>query len=268
MASALPADHTADYILGESLRREPGFEVFDAKEAGTLSPCFVHRINYSASIHKTALQQALVSLRRYGHLHHPRTPRIVDAWKTDHHLCVVEYKVPTRLFNASNNNPFQSGSHHKPNEVIEATLSLVSAMHLAEVVHGSVRPEVFGIGPLGKFYLADTGLDETVSEMIASAGGDFRLSQNMLARDVAAWAYWMMSLMLGEPVLRNPPEDNWDEYNFKEADNRARRVLRKPEGHAFFMDCLHGYGLASPKFDTATDALRAWHKQRLWSAFV
>lgn len=259
-------DRSQDYETAETVQTGPGFEVFRAKERGTGSPCFLHRMNFDKGIGDTLLQSALSIVKRYGMLHYARTPRLADAWVGDGFLAAVEFKTEARPLDLTSNNPFQTGRRESAARVMESTLALLCSLHYLGIVHGELVPNSFGIGPLGKLYLVDSGLDRSIVECFRKSNEDmFMLSTNLLGEDVARWAFAVLSLYSGGPLLDDGLDDKWDEYHFRRAKDRVGKILPREEAANFFMDALLGFGTGEPRFDSATDAMREWYSKRIWS---
>jgi serine/threonine protein kinase len=260
-------DQSSSYEPAESVQAGKGFEVFRAREKSTGAACLYHRINVEKGAKETEIQSAVAVLRRYGQLRYARTPRLADGWFAEGHLVAVEYRLDARPLHEQTNNPFHMGGR-RAHDIIEATLSLVCSLHFLGIVHGNICPSSFGVGPLGKVYLVDSGLDRSLVNAFNKSNDDmFMLSTNLLGQDVAQWAYSMLTLMIGGPVIEQQVDDKWDEIHFQRVKERISRLFPRQELLDYFMDCLSGFGVNDPKFDSATDAMKKWYDKQLWRLF-
>ncbi|MEO8376484.1 MAG: hypothetical protein ABI579_02350 [Candidatus Sumerlaeota bacterium] len=258
-------DQSSHYDVSESVSSGSGYEVFRARENSTGAPCFFHRISVETGVKETELQSAVAVLRRYGQLTYARTPRVVDAWMAEGFLGAVEYKEEARPLDPQTNNPFSMPNVFKPHKIVESTLSLLCSLHFHGIVNGNITPASYGIGPLNKIFLMDSGLDRSLVNSFNKANDDmFMLSTNLLGHDVAQWALMIITLMMRGSISESSLDDKWDEMHFRRVRDRISRVFPRPELLQFFMDCLAGFGVNDPKFDSATDAMRKWYDQELW----
>ncbi|MCC6546498.1 hypothetical protein IT570_04955 [Candidatus Sumerlaeota bacterium] len=258
-------DQSAHYDVNESAGSGTGYEIFRAREKSTGAQCFFHRITVEKGVKETEVQSAVAVLRRYGQLTYARTPRVGDAWMGDGFLAAVEFKEEARPLDPQSNNPFIMPEVFTPQKVVESTLSLLCALHFHGIVNGNLTAASYGIGPLNKVYLIDSGIDRSLVNSFNKANDDmFMLSTNLLGHDVAQWALMIITLMMRGSLSESSLDDKWDEMHFTRVRDRISRLFPQQELLQFFMDCLTGFGVNDPKFDSATDAMRKWYDQELW----
>ncbi|MCC7392384.1 hypothetical protein IT571_08525 [Candidatus Sumerlaeota bacterium] len=258
-------DQSSLYELNESAGSGPGYEIFHAREKSTGASCYFHRIAVEKGLKETEIQSAIAVLRRYGQLTYARTPRLGDAWMGDGFMAAIEYKADARPLDPQNNNPFLMPNAFAPHKVAEATLALLCSLHFYGIVNGNLTTASYGVGPLNKIHLIDTGIDRSLVNSFNKANDDmFMLSTNLLGHDVAQWALMVITLMMRGSLNESQLDDKWDEIHFQRVRERISRIFPRQELLQFFMDCLTGFGVNDPKFDSATDAMRKWYDQELW----
>jgi hypothetical protein len=250
------------YKLEKKIAEGDGFTIHQATELTIGAPCFYHDIRCDSGLGETARQSAIATIRRYGLLRAPRTPRLVNGWIADDHFVAIEYKEQGTPISQANN-PFTEHGRNK-GEVFLESLQLMVAMNRCNIIHGQVEPSTFITGPQGKIFLNDTGLDRALVRCArTNAASQFTLANNLSGLDVAQWAFAMLSLYTGSSLLEGSLAERWDAFEFEQAVKKLQRVELAPEVYAFFERCLRGYTGEAPLFDSAIDALKAWETGKL-----
>lgn len=252
----------AGYDIGDVVKQGEGFRIHRALELSTGSPCFYHRIESQKGLSSTAEQAILATMRRYGLMRAPRTPRLVDGWIAEDHIGFVEFKedgVPLGL----TNNPFRDTARHRP-DYFEDTLHLMVAMNRCNIVHSALSPACFVTGRQGKIFLDDTGVDRALVRCATADGASqFTLANNLSGLDVAQWASLSLWLHTGEPLIEQTLAERWDAYELEQAVKKLRSHRLGEEPTAFFERCLNGFVGTAPLYDSAIDALKAWQTGKL-----
>ncbi|MBI1289844.1 hypothetical protein GC173_01185 [bacterium] len=254
----------AGYEIGDVVRQGDGYTIHRAQELSTGAPCFFHRIAVPPSLSSTGEQAAVATMRRYGLLRAPRTPRLADGWVSPENICGVEFKeagIPLGL----DNNPFKDQVRAK-SDLFEDTLHLMVALNRCNIVHSALTPQCFITGRQGKIFLDDTGLDRALVRCVRSdQQSQFTLANNLSGLDIAQWASVVLLLHTGEPLIAQTLGDKWDAYELEQAVKKLRSHRLGDDLTAFFERCLNGFIGVAPLYDSAADALKAWQTGKLGS---
>ncbi len=261
-------EHADCYTVGKTAIEEQHYKVFRAVENSIDAPCFYHRIEMVGETSQQQCDAAIAVLKRFATLTHPHAPRLADAWFDTDHMVAVEYRANTQPLDLAGNNPLAGQGSIGRAEVFMTTLDLVRALHSSEIVHGHIRPETFGLKDGRRIYLEDSGLDPALVKCFHAGEMDFvfELSTNLYARDVGCWAFAILSLLRGQPLIEESLEEKWDEYAMKNARKQVESLIAKEPLREFMMQCLGGLGADAPHFENAIEAMEHWDKYRLRGA--
>ncbi len=249
-----------NYEIGRMVGSGDGFEIYEGIEKSINCPCVLHVFPVAEDQMSSIAPAVTNLLRRFGQLQAPRTPRLADAWFEEERIVAVEFKEETEPLNLKRNNPLQEESEYHHGQIMEASLQTVAALHQCGLIHGSIDFSSFGMGMADKIHLRETGLDRTIVHCIEELTGkqSMVLMTNLFSKDVAMWAFTMLSLRLGSEIVDEDMEEKWDEYHFQAARTKMSRVYTEETIVDFFMEALKGLGPQQGKFDVADDALKEW----------
>lgn len=271
LGTFVPEESAAEcYRTGELLAEGKGFTIQRGWETSLDAPCFIHRMNHEGEpLTPRQAHAAANLLKRFGALNQPRTPRLADAWIEETDVVAVEYRPNAEVFDLENSNPFLRGGKYSPAAIIEGSLTTLSALHYCGIIHGQLLYNCWGMAEGGRVYLVDTSLDVTIVNCLKEMALDANptLSTNLFTRDVACWAYAMISLMQGRDLVPESLDEKWDDYFHKQAEKGLVAAVKREPAREFLRACLAGFGPMPSVFDTGLEALRAFRNNHIREAF-
>jgi hypothetical protein len=254
----------AAYERGPLIRETAEYQVYRATELSCGAAVVLHRFPTPGGLSDSAKHSAIATLKRYAMLRGPRLPRLVDAWIAPDHLAFVEHKQFGTAV-SERNNPFRLSGRQRA-DVYEETLHLMVGLAKCNIIHGRLEASSFLIATDGKVYLDDSGVDGAVLKCLKASGADtYGLAQSLAGFDIAQWAYTIIGLQTGEPLIASSLGERWDAFEFEQAEKKLRMIFSKDASQEFFLRCLRGFTGTAPMYDSATDAQKAWQILQLRS---
>lgn len=255
------------YELVQLLGKGPRHEVYQAYETSLGAPCVIHRLEVGRVPNPSERQTLLSVVNRYARFDHPRVPHLMDAWLEETSVVAVEARPAAVPFDTGAANPFRGSLRSRPEEVFETSLQILSGLHHVGAYHCSLTFTCFGIGPMDRIYLLDSGIDNALVKQLQGleVDGLYDLSTNLFAVDLADWAFHFTTAFSGVAPVASTLTEKWDDMHFEEAEANLRKCYTKPDLRTFFLNCLKGYGTRQVVFDSALDAFKVWQERHLGS---
>lgn len=258
--------HAERYDTGEKISSGKHFEVRHAKETSTGSPCVMYVVDLPENASDSDRQLATSILKGFAALHIPRSPRLIDAWLTDEKVFAIEVRWEAPPISKSNN-PFRGATRFQKAAVYDRSLMFLAHLHKSNIVLEHVTTEIFGYDHRGKLFMLNHGLENALIRALHTSRDQFNLAGNMMAKDLADWAFDFLSLHMGAPIHETPEGEHWDSIDFRDTDSHLSEEFIREDLRSFFLDCLAGYAVGEPRFENAQEAWEFWTQKKLTESF-